>query len=417
MVERRYEWAEGVELEDHTKCKHKILREYFSRYLAIRCQLPQQEKFRLAVIDGFAGGGRYKCGAAGSPIIFIEEIRNTINAINLRRVAQDIGTIQIECFFIFNDATPGVIEILKSNVAPLLAEVKENIPKLHIRLEYMSKPFEVAYPTIKQLLLRGRFRNVIFNLDQSGHQGVKRKTLLEIMQSHSSTEIFYTFAITALLAFLQKSEPENLATQLAPIGFDGAELQSLEGAMNSRIWLGTAERLVFEQFQSCASFVSPFSINNPTGWRYWLIHFGNSYRARQVYNNTLHKYSSTQAHFGRSGLNMLTYDPENDDGKLYLFDVSGRNTAKNELLEDIPRLVTEFGDVIGVSDFYESIYNMTPAHMDDIHSAMIESPDIEVITQAGGERRKANTIGVSDLIKLRRQKSFFPMFQGKDKPR
>jgi hypothetical protein len=107
---------------------------------------------------------------------------------------------------------------------------------------------------------------------------------------------------------------------------------------------------------------------------------------------------------------MLTYNPEHDDGNLYLFDVSGRNTAKNELLEDIPRLVSESGDVIGIGDFYESIYNMTPAHMDDINSAMIENPDIKVITQAGGERRKANTIGTSDLIKLRRQTSFFPMF-------
>jgi hypothetical protein len=28
--------------------------ESFSQYLAIRCQIPQQERFRLAVIDGFA---------------------------------------------------------------------------------------------------------------------------------------------------------------------------------------------------------------------------------------------------------------------------------------------------------------------------------------------------------------------------
>lgn len=410
MVKKQYEWAKDAKLEDHTKCKHDILRDYFSQYLTIRCQLPQQERFRLAVIDGFAGGGRYECGNAGSPIIFIEEIRNTIKAINLQRVVQGLGTIQIECFFIFNDATAGVIEILKSNAAPLLAEIKESIQELHIRVEYMSEPFEVAYPTIKRLLLNGRFRNVIFNLDQSGHQGVERKTLLDIMQSNISVEIFYTFAISSLLAFLQKSDPDKLAIQLAPIGLDSTAMQSLEGAMNSKAFLGKAERLVFEEFKNCAPFVSPFSINNPSGWRYWLIHFSNFYRARQVYNDILHQNSSTQAHFGRSGLNMLAYNPEIDDGNLYLFDVSGRSAAKIELLEDIPRLVSESGDVIGVGEFYESIYNMTPAHKDDIHSAMIENPDIAVITQAGGERRKANTIGISDLIKLRRQISFFPMF-------
>jgi hypothetical protein len=72
--------------------------------------------------------------------------------------------------------------------------------------------------------------------------------------------------------------------------------------------------------------------------------------------------------------------------------------------------VTEAGDAISVMEFYESIYNVTPAHADDVHAAIIESPDLEVITPAGGERRKANTVGVNDVIKVKTQRSFFPMF-------
>jgi hypothetical protein len=37
---------------------------------------------------------------------------------------------------------------------------------------------------------------------------------------------------------------------------------------------------------------------------------------------------------------------------LYLFDVSGRAESKKKLVEDIPRLVTEFRDAIGVGEFY-----------------------------------------------------------------
>lgn len=161
--------------------------------------------------------------------------------------------------------------------------------------------------------------------------------------------------------------------------------------------------------------MSPFSIHNPDGWRYWLIHFANSYRARQVYNDVLHKNKNSQAHFGRSGLNMLSYDPVHD-GRLYLFDSSDRELAKEQLLEDIPRLVSESGDAIGVGSFYENIYNLTPAHSDDIHSAMIENPDIQVITPGGGERRKANTIEAGDVLKLNGQRSFFSIFlESKDK--
>ena len=410
MVEKHHKWAEGATLEDHSRRKHKILREYFFNYLTVRCQLPQQSRFRLAIVDGFAGGGRYNCGTAGSPIIFLEELKNATEAVNAQRAARGLGVIEIECLLVFNDADREVIEILKGNVAPLCGAIKQAVPKLHLRVEYLDQTFESAYPVVKQFLSAGRYRNVLFNLDQYGHSQVDHKTLVDIMCSYPSVEVFYTFAIKALLSFLQKSKPTILATQLAHVGLDGDDLQGLEGAMNKSSWLGAAERLVFEAFRNCAPFVSPFSINNPDGWRYWLIHFANFYRARQVYNNILHDNSSAQAHFGRSGLNMLSFDPDHDGGTLYLFDEPSRQTAKGQLFDDIPRLISESGDVIAMADFYENIYNTTPAHTDDVHAAIIDNPDIEVITPAGGARRKANTIVVNDVLKLKAQKSFFPMF-------
>jgi hypothetical protein len=48
-----------------------------------------------------------------------------------------------------------------------------------------------------------------------------------------------------------------------------------------------------------------------------------------------------------------------------------------------------------------------PAHKHDIHAAMIESDELEIFTGSGGQRRKANTIGVGDTIKLKSQRSFF----------
>jgi len=103
-------------------------------------------------------------------------------------------------------------------------------------------------------------------------------------------------------------------------------------------------------------------------------------------------------------------DPSDNANRLYLFDVSGRIEAKKQLYDDIPRLVTEFGDAVGVGDFYGSIYNATPAHMDDVHAAIIENPDIEVITEQGGERRVANTIKPGDVLRMKMQRSFFPIF-------
>jgi three-Cys-motif partner protein len=412
MVEKQYAWLEGAKLEEHSRQKHKILREYFERYLAVRCQLPQQARFRLAIIEGFAGGGRYACGTAGSPIIFIEVLREVTEKFNLKRASEGMAPLDIECLLVLNDENLDTVELLKTHVAPLIAAVNAEARKLHLKVEYRSGPFEMVYPEIKQLLERGRYRSVLFNLDQCGSSQVARATLTDIMMSFTSAEIFYTFAISSLLAFLVKADPKLLAAQLGFLGLAPADLSSLEGQMSKNEWLGAAERLVFTSFRNCAAYVSPFSINNPEGWRYWLIHFANNYRARQEYNNVLHHNSSMQAHFGRSGLHMLSFDPAHLANALYLFDISGRAEAKKQLSDDIPRLLTDFGDAVGVGEFYSSIYNMTPAHMDDVHAAIIENPDLEVITESGGERRKANTIGPGDTLRMKRQRSFFPIFLG-----
>lgn len=416
-MEKRYSWKDGVELEEHTKRKHKILREYFARYLKVRCARPQQTKFRLAVVEGFAGGGRYKCGAAGSPILFIEELLAAVEVFNLQRQADGMAPLEIECFLALNDDDPEAIGLLKSHIEPLVAAARSEVPKLHLQVGYFQKPFEVFYPEVKQLLVQGRYQNVLFNLDQYGHSDVDLATLSDVSSSFTSAEVFYTFGVSSLLAFLRKNNPHLLIRQLGFLGVTSADVSILEGQMSKHEWLGAAERLVFECFRSCARYVSPFSINNPGGWRYWLIHFAGNYRARQEYNDVLHRNSSMQAHFGRSGLNMLSFDPRQSENTLYLFDVSGRTAATQQLLEDIPRLVTDFGDAVGISEFYGNIYNMTPAHTDDIHAAIIDNPDMQVLTPSGGERRKANTIDAGDTLRMKRQRSFFPIFFSKSDPK
>jgi three-Cys-motif partner protein len=403
-------WTTGATLEEHSKRKHKVVGEYVARYLAVRCQLPQRSRFRLAIVDGFAGGGRYKCGSPGSPLIFLEELRIATETFNLRRQAEGMSPIDIECLLVLNDSDSKTIALLKENAAPLIARISQNVPRLHLRVEYLEKKFEVVYPEIKQLIERGNYQNVLFNLDQCGTSKVDIDTISNIAASFTSAEIFYTFGIETLVSFLNQSDSAGLAKQLAPFGVTVADLARLDGLMSKQAWLGAAERIVFDAFRGCADYVSPFSIHNPQGWRYWLIHFANSVRARQEYNNILHQNSSSQAHFGRSGLHMLAYDPSEADSMLYVFDEAGRAQAKIQLHDDIPRVITNYGDAIGVGDFYASIYNATPAHMLDINSAIIDNPDLEVITEDGGERRKANTIRISDTLRMKHQRSFFPMF-------
>jgi len=256
MAEKPYEWPEA-KLEDHSRRKHKILREYFSRYLTVRCQIPQRERFRLAVVEGFAGGGRYKCGTLGSPLIFVEELRASVMEANTRRTAQGMKPLQIECLLVLNDANRDAIEMLKVNLAPLLVEVQENVPQLHVIPVYLNDPFEVAYPKIKSLLEEGRFRNVVFNLDQCGHSRVQRRTLASILRSHQATEVFYTFSIGSLLAFL-RAEPQAFTAQLAYLGLSDSDFKELEGTMSKKSWLGVANK----SFSALSANVHPMSVHS-----------------------------------------------------------------------------------------------------------------------------------------------------------
>ncbi len=409
-----YLWSNGAELDDHSRRKHKILREYFRRYLTVRCQNPHQTRFRLAIIDGFAGGGRYNCGTAGSPIIFIEELERTLKEINLKRTLQNLSSVKIDALLILNDALPNVTAMLKSHCEPLHAALKHNCSNIHLRIFYFCKEFEAAYPAIKELVVSGGYRSVLYNLDQYGHSNVKMETLHDILRatpSARSTEVFYTFAIEGLLTYLSGRDPALLARQLSHLGIEPSNLEALHGQMNKTAWLGAAERLVYETLKNCAPYVSPFSIRNPKGWRYWMLHFANSYRARQVYNDVLHDNGELD-HFGRSGLQMLHYNPERE-GKLYMFGEDDRASTREQLLTDIPRLVSASGDAMSIEEFYETAYSATPAHTNDIHAAMLESDDLEVVTPNGGIRRKNHTILVGDTLRRKQQPSFFSILGGK----
>lgn len=416
MVEKRYDWSGGAVLDDHTKKKHTILQEYFRQYLVTRCKLPQQEKFRLVIVDGFSGAGIYSCGSYGSPLIFVDTLKKTLELINIGRADQGMKLIQIECLLVLNDFDKLAIRQLKKNIAPLLADAQEENSKLYIEVEYFSEAFDKIYLKIKRRLESAKFNNVIFNLDQCGHSKVDINIIKNIMQSWKSAEAFLTLSINTILTYISTDKEKNKVSLTS----DSQKkvyslLENKERMINKGTWLGEIERIVFEELKGCAPFVSPFSINNPEGWSYWLMHFANSFRARQVYNNILHVNSLTQAHFGRSGLNMLSYDPQLE-GQLYLFDEDSRVSAKEELYDDIPRLIAASGDALIMEDFYKIAYNETPAHSDDIHEMIIENPDVEVLTESGGgERRKPNTIKVSDVLKLKSQKSIFSLFPRREK--
>lgn len=412
MVKKSYRWKKGARLDDHTKRKHKILKEYFREYLITRCKDPRREKFRIAIVDGFAGGGQYGCGAPGSPLILFQVLKDTFEEIQIYRAANNIKPIAFECLVLLNDAWGEAFEQLNSNIAPIVSSIRSETNDLFLDVKLYNEEFESAYLKIKSEIIDQRHKNVLFILDQCGYSDVNQSTLEDIMSFWPSAEIILTFSIGTIRAFLSPDTKKNSVLNNDPdLQNELFEfLQDGEKVINKKTWMGYSEKLVFEHLKGCAPFVSPFAINNPDGWRYWLMHFARSPTARRVYNNVLHANHSHQAHFGHSGLNMLAFDPR-EERELYLFTDDSRKRTIDSLHQDIPYLLEQHGDYIGWDDFNLEVYNQTPARSNDIHSVLIDNPDIEVLTPTGNPRRSANTITSGDNIRLNKQTSFFPLFK------
>lgn len=92
MPKKAYGWSDGStpEIAPHSLAKHRILREYIERYLRVLTARPGIDKFRVTLVDGFAGGGEYfdprkQLICPGSPQILIDAVRTAEACINKER--------------------------------------------------------------------------------------------------------------------------------------------------------------------------------------------------------------------------------------------------------------------------------------------------------------------------------------------
>ena len=167
---------------------------------------------------------------------------------------------------------------------------------------------------MRDLLAAGRYRNVVFNLDQCGHSHVGRQT-----QSRSCEPIRRLKSSTPSRSRRRSPSfrsPSRSSARPATPSRVGPTQLGIERDM--RRAPGSDRRTDRLERTGPARPISPFSLTIRTV-ALLADPFANVYRARQVYNNVLHDNSSMQP-FRGSGLNMLSYDPRHYDGALYLFD-------------------------------------------------------------------------------------------------
>ena len=410
MAGKKFDWADPDELPKHSAQKLKILSSYFAKYLKVRCSFATRGRLRLAIVDGFAGGGIYGCGSFGSPLILLDTIDNTVNEINISRQDKNLGPIEFEFNIYFNDEDRVAYNLLEGRYNTILARIRSNHPNIKIKIMNFNEKFQTLYPKIKENLVAKRTKNILFNLDQYGDKSVPIEIIRDILTTFEKSEIFLTLMITAINTYLTTKDLAKFNNRYGHLDISHLDLD-FENPDHCKA-NAQVERKIYDNFQSCSVYCNPFFIKNPNGYGYWMLQFTNNYTASQVYKDNLYNFASGLSHFGRSGLKMFGYNPKEDNNLFHNFDKVGIENSQSQLEYDIPEFLYDNDDPMPIEMFFSKIYADTPSHSSVVKSVLIENRDIEVRTNKGGERRVPNTIKKQDMISLKKQSSFRISNQG-----
>ncbi|AKH37281.1 MULTISPECIES: three-Cys-motif partner protein TcmP [Nitrosomonas] len=422
MTEVHYEWALGHSyplIQQHSVVKHEILRSYLIAYIQTLASNPNREEFRLTLVDGFAGGGVYRHAKSGqelvgSPFIMLDAAREVEFLINKDRYKHIV--LNFDYFFIEKDKGAKLHLEKELKNRGYGSQINNNIFLHHSSFE------EQADSIIDYVRKRSpRAARVIFLLDQYGYSQVPASMIHKILHLLPGSEIILTFAVDSMLNYVtdQKGLTQGLLNKIGvPDVLRGRTIEDIKNTESDwRLFIQSC--LYKELVDKCdARFYTLFFIRSDKGHGdYWLIHFSQRARARDVMTRIHWAKNTDFIHYGGAGMKMFTalgYIPKNDEsytGQMgFCFDEDARNKSVSTLMEQIPHLIYPDPDGMSFGEMFATTCNMSPASADIYRNAvgkLIELKELEVIGQDGGRRRSANRIHDTDLIIAPRQRQLY----------
>lgn len=422
MAEIHYNWAPCERppvIKQHSLAKHEILRAYIIAYIQTLTTSPQQDLFKLTLVDGFSGGGVYRHATTGeevlgSPFVMLEAVKEAEFLINQHRQKK----IHFEVDYFFIEADKGAVEVLRYQLVErgygtlLNNSVFVFEDKFHNHadsiVEYVRKKSPKAAKSI-------------FLLDQYGYSDVPASLLNMLLKSLPGAEIILTFAVDSFLNFagdhpVTKKGLERIGVSDLLRGRTFDEIKRTD-----KYWRLFIQSCLYNELvdASGAQFYTPFFIRSTNGHGdYWLLHLSQRPRARDVMTRIHWEKNNYFIHYGGAGLNMfqmLGYVPEMDSdytGQMelgYCFDNSAKNKSIKALAEHIPHLIYPDPKGMSFGELFALTCNSSPASAAIYREALeelIRQNEIEIFSQDRKLRHSAARIHNNDQIIPARQRSF-----------
>ena len=347
MMNTSHSWGRTSKpptIRAHSQEKHKLLDAYLTRYVATLTQNIKIDHLALTVIDGFAGGNIYtdptgqEC--AGSPSIIMNAIRQAERLANEKRTKK--FKIRDDYFFIEQDK-----EAFSS--LELTLKLSEHAKRLGNSIHLFNDSFAAHSARIIEFVNeKSRSGRAIFVLDQCGYDKVPFACIRNIMHSIPNAEIILTFAADFLIDYLREGLPNRQLRSLPELDLDA--LASRADKSDPR-WRTIIQHELHSEVQRAANarFYTPFFIHSQDSHRdLWLVHLSRHHRARDVMMGVHWDLQNSFAHYGKPGLKMLGYRPDEDilyTNQPYFpgfyFDNKAKALTREALFEELPSLIFE----------------------------------------------------------------------------
>ena len=172
------------ERTDQSEVKARIVEKYFSVWAKVVGSAVKARKGRLAYIDLYAGPGRYKDGAASTPLLVLQAVLND----------PDLPEIFVA---LFNEGDKGRASTLEDEIAKL-----PGIEKLKIKPTVLCGPVnEDAERYFTETRLVPSFSFV----DPFGYKGLSLKIVNGVIKDWGCDCVFFLITIASMQALTTKS--------------------------------------------------------------------------------------------------------------------------------------------------------------------------------------------------------------------
>jgi three-Cys-motif partner protein len=424
VTKKDYGWhADGspVPIAQHSVAKHEVLEAYLVEYLQTLVSSPHQDKMRVTLVDGFAGGGAYVHEDTGervfgSPFVFLDAVKTAEALINLHRTKP----VQMEVDYIFVEKSREGVSSLTHN---LQREGHGARGGADIQLHHGS--FENHAQSVIDFIHKKspKVGRSLFLLDQYGYSDVPVQMIRNILGTLPRSEVILTFAVDSFINFVSDGAKTRKTLQAMgiPDVFQGRSIRNIK-ADEPDFRLFIQSRLYRSLIEGTgAQYYTVFFIRTAGHGDYWLVHLSQHPKARDVMTGVHWRSNNDFLHYGGAGIDMfqgavLGYHTRKDDdftgqGALaFEFDDPAGEASIKALMEQLPRRIHAHDAGLTFGELFATTCNTSPADSSKYKDALerlIELKEIDAFSPDGARRRKATTLNDADRLTPSRQTKLF----------